>query len=365
MPIEPASQPAIALAEQLPPARGLAKAYATESYLRMLNRDCEEAVAWGEKAIELARRFDDQELLASAYNSVGAALMFVDCRRGCKFVNTSLEIATHLQDGGAGVADAFVMLGTAPGEVYRFAEADRFLTDGIAFARAHDLDRLASYMEAWLALTDMYQGRWDAAGERANAVLLRELIGSTNRLTVLVALGRLRTRRGDPGAAEVLDEALELASQSGTLQRVAPVRCARAEAAWMRGDMTEVRTEVAAALKLAVEKKHPWFVGELSYLLWQTGELVEVLSICAEPYALQMRGQWQEAAVAREALGCPYEQARALAEGPQSAQRAALVHFEALGGQPMAEQLRHQMRAAVFEPCRAARARQLATISPD
>ncbi len=136
----------------------------------MLNRDCVDAVTWGEKAIELARRFDDQELLASAYNSVGAALMFVDYRRGCEFVNTSLEIATHLQDGGAGVADAFVMLGTASGEGYRFTEADRFLTDGIAFARAHDLDRLASYMEAWLALTDLYQGRWDAAACGAGAL---------------------------------------------------------------------------------------------------------------------------------------------------------------------------------------------------
>ena len=47
-----------------------------------------------------------------------------------------------------------------------------------------------------------------------------------------------------------------------------------------------------------------------------------------------------------DALGCPYEQARALAEGPESAQRAALGHFEALGGQPMAERLQHQMRAA-------------------
>lgn len=341
-----ASKQAIALAEQLPQGRGLAKAYATESYLRMLNRDCEEAVAWGEKAIELARRFDDQKVLAAAYNSVGAALMFLDYRRGCEFVNTSLEIARHLQDGGVGVADAFVMLGTASGEVYRFTDADRFLTEGIAFARAHDLDRLGGYMEAWLALSDMYQGRWDAAGERANAVLLRELSGSTNRLTALLALGRLRTRRGDPGAADVLDEALNLASQSGTLQRLAPVRCARAEAAWMRGDLTGVRNEVAGALKLAVDKKHPWFVGELSYLLWQTGELYELPPVCAEPYALQMRGQWQEAAVAWETLGCAYEQARALAEGPEAAQRAALGLFEVLGAQPMAERLRHQMRAA-------------------
>jgi ATP/maltotriose-dependent transcriptional regulator MalT len=341
-----ASKQAIALAEQLPPARGLAKAYATESYLRMLNRDCEEAIAWGEKAIELARRFDDQKVLAAAHTSVGAALMFVDYPRGCAFVNRGLEIAKNLQDGGVGVADAFVMLGTASGEVYRFEEADRFLRQGIAFARAHDLDRVGDYMEAWLALSDMYQGRWDAAGERANAVLARELSGSTNRLTALVALGRLRTRRGDPGATEVLDEALKLASLSGTLQRVAPVRCARAEAAWMRGDLDVMRHEVAGALTLATDKKHPWFIGELSYLQWQAGQPNEPPPLCAEPYALQMRGQWQEAADVWEKLGCAYEQARALAEGPETAQRMALGLFDSIGGQPMAERLRQQMRAA-------------------
>ena len=89
------------------------------------------------------------------------------------------------------------------------------------------------YMLAWQGLMRTYQGRWPEAGEAARAVTEAPDVSIVARIMALVALGRLRTRRGDPGAAAALDEALELAAQTGTLQRLAPVRAARAEAAWL------------------------------------------------------------------------------------------------------------------------------------
>ena len=91
-------------------------------------------------------------------------------------------------------------------------------------------------MTAWLALVRMYQGRWDEAGELAVSVIGRPNASAISRIMALVALGRLHTRRGEPDAATVLDEALELAIRTDTLQRLAPVRAARAEAAWLAGD---------------------------------------------------------------------------------------------------------------------------------
>lgn len=340
------SKQAIALAEALPAGRQLARAYAIEAYLRMLNRDCSEAVEWGNKAIALAERFDDRDTLAAAYNSLGAALTFIDYPRGCDAIRTSLDIAQSLGDGGMRAADAYMMIGTAAGEVYQFGDADRYLDEGIAFARARDLDRLAGYMEAWRALVDMYRGRWAIAGERANALLAREVAGSTNRVMALIALGRLRTRRGDPGAAVVLDEALALASQSGTLQRVAPVRCTRAEAAWLDGEIPAVQREASAEFELARAKGHAWFLGEMSYWLWRTGALEQAPAGCALPYAMQIGGNWREAAAAWEAIGCPYERARALADGDETAQRDALAIFDRLGAAPMADRVRQTMRVA-------------------
>jgi DNA-binding NarL/FixJ family response regulator len=67
--------------------------------------------------------------------------------------------------------------------------------------------------------------------------------------------------------------------------------------------------------------------------------------VCAPPYALQIQGRWREAAETWAALGCPYEQGRALAEGDDAARREALAIFDRLGARPIADRLRQRMRA--------------------
>jgi DNA-binding CsgD family transcriptional regulator len=173
---------------------------------------------------------------------------------------------------------------------------------------------------------------------------------STARVMALVALGRLRARRGDDGEgipAGPLDEALELALASGTLQRVAPARAARAEAAHLRGDLRACADEARAAWDLAVSRRHPWLAGELALCLHRAGAPVPQTPFAlAPPYAMQLQGRWREAADAWAAIGCPYEQARALADGDAAAQLDALARFEQLGARPAAEALRKRLRSA-------------------
>jgi len=66
----------------------------------------------------------------------------------------------------------------------------------------------------------------------------------------------------------------------------------------------------------------------------------------AEPYRLEMAGEWRAAAAAWERRRCPYEAARALAEGDAAAQLEALRRFEALGAGPAAAALRRRLRGA-------------------
>ena len=87
-------------------------------------------------------------------------------------------------------------------------------------------------------------------------------------LMALLALGRLRLRRGDPCVAKVLDEAQAMAAPSGTLQRLGPSCAAHAEAAFARGDL-------AAASPSAQAKRHPWFSGDLVYWQWRAGVAAE------------------------------------------------------------------------------------------
>ena len=57
-----------------------------------------------------------------------------------------------------------------------------------------------------------------------------------------------------------------------------------------------------------------------------------------------MAGDWRKAATTWKLLGCPYEQARALADGDVGAQQQALALFETLGARPAADALRHRLR---------------------
>jgi DNA-binding NarL/FixJ family response regulator len=56
-----------------------------------------------------------------------------------------------------------------------------------------------------------------------------------------------------------------------------------------------------------------------------------------------MAGRWRDAAQAWRELACPYEEARALADGDIDAQREALSTFERLGARPAAEALRQRL----------------------
>ena len=61
---------------------------------------------------------------------------------------------------------------------------------------------------------------------------------------------------------------------------------------------------------------------------------------------MQTAARWSDAADAWRAIGCPYEEARALADGDEAAQRAALAILDRLGAKPLAERIRRQLRQA-------------------
>jgi DNA-binding CsgD family transcriptional regulator/tetratricopeptide (TPR) repeat protein len=340
-----ASRRAIELLETLPPGTELAGAYRVEAQLRMLNRDVHEAIDWAGKAIGLAEAGGNDEILAATVSTLGAATLFIDYDAGCAHLRRALELA--LTNGLHFIAaNTYSNLGSGSGELYRFPEARAYLTRCIAFAHQHQVDGYRIYATAWLALCDLHTGQWDESQELALEAVEQEPMPSTARVMALVALGRLRSRRGDEGAQAVLDEALDLALAANTLQRVAPVRAARAEAAWLRGDLKAVGEEAGAALSMAVEHGHPWFVGELACWRRVAGALPTVPTPCAEPFALQLAGRWREAAGAWAELDCPFEQARTLEDGDAAARLEALALYEGLGARPAAARLRMKMQAA-------------------
>lgn len=342
---EVAMKRALELAAELPPGPAQLSVHRFHAYLRMLERDVDEAISAGRKALALAKQLGDVEGEINASNSIGSAMLVGDDEGGIVHLEHSLELArAHGFDYH--VANATGNLGSACGEVHRFKQAIGYLEASRAWATSHDLDNSRVYATSWLALVHLFLGRWAEAGASAEAVLANPGASVISRIMALLARGRVRARRGDPGAWEALDEVLALAEGTETLQRVAPTRAARAEASWLAGEDAAAAREAAAAEELATRKRHAWFVGELLYWQWKGGRAVEMPAYAARPYALQVAGRWQEAAEDWAERGCPYEQARALAEGTTESRLEALRIFDGLGARPAAERLRHALRAA-------------------
>ncbi len=341
---ERVSLAAIELLEELSPGPELANAYSAQSRIRMLNRDNAEAIAWGERAIDLAERFHDIETLITVESSVGAAMILNDDERGRAHMERSIELAREAGHD-ADVARGYTNLGSSYGEYYQFALADRYLAEGVAFCTERDLDIWHCYMAAWQALSFCHQGEFQQAIQFAETTLQRYGASVISRIMALLALGRVRTRIGDAGANEALDEALALAEPTQTLQRIGPVRAARAEAAWLARDLARVAEEAGAAFELAQHHRHRWHVGEMSYWLWKCGKIEHAPPAAATPYALQIAGDWAGAAAAWSELGCPYEEARAMADSDQEVDlRRALDTFDRLGARPMSLVVARRLR---------------------
>ena len=89
-----------------------------------------------------------------------------------------------------------------------------------------------------------------------------------------------------------------------------------------------------------------WARGEVGFWMWRAGLLAEPLEGAAEPFALQIAGDWRGAADMWASIGCPYEVAMSLADGDADAMHEALSIFDGLGARPAASWLRARMRAA-------------------
>jgi DNA-binding CsgD family transcriptional regulator len=172
------------------------------------------------------------------------------------------------------------------------------------------------------------------------------MLSPVTRLVALTALGQVCARRGSPNATPALDEALALAERNGQQIRLWPVRLARAEAALLNGDRNRARAEARAARDTVFSRGNQWHRGELAWLLWQAGDRDVPTDNLAKPYALQIAGDWAGAAAAWRHLGCPYEEACALAESDDPADiRSAIDAYESLRARPALGHAMSRLRA--------------------
>lgn len=323
---------------------GEAHLLAVAATLATLARQADVALTTGERAVDAAVRTDNDLALVRALNLRGSArILFCHDLGGVDDLERAGQLAKsrawHDRQGAV-----YTNLGAALGEIRRYDEAARHLEAGIEFSGARDLEGNRNYCLAWLARVRFEQGRWPEALALAEEAMNGPVDQSPIiPIVALTVIGRIaaRTGEGDPGPA--LERAWALAARTGELQRLWPVVSGRAELAWLQGHDV-VESDLANTLSKAEALGYAWAVGELGFWAWKLGLRPDLPDNAARPYLLHARLRLEAAALWEE-LGCPYEQAFALAEcGAETEQRQALSRLLELGARPLGERVRASLR---------------------
>jgi DNA-binding CsgD family transcriptional regulator len=334
---------AIRLLEILPPSPALAMAYSARSQRAMTSQQIQEAIDFGQRALELAERFQDNGVRAHALNNIGCALLSRDPSSGIARLEESLAVALannlHVH---AGRSYANLVSNAVSQHIPRLAE--RYIPEGSEYCEVHEVHDCLSYIRAYAAHFELNTGHWTEAAQLAGRLIETRSLAIAQRLPALVVLGLVRARRGDPGAEQLLDEAMRLALPTGELQRIGRVAAASAEVAWYRGDTQRVSELARRGLQAAEGRLDAWIVGELAFWADRADATLQKPAGIAEPYALMIAGDWKAAAAAWQTVEMPYERALALAEGPEDALRESLGILEQLGAGPLGAIVRQRLR---------------------
>lgn len=342
-----AAQRAVELLESAAPGGAeLANAYATlaQCFLVTGSGDAP-AGKHARRALGLAERCGAEAVAVDALTTLGAAEVYEAQERGWETLETALRRA---RSAGLDWHTGRVLVNLVEGgrDLKHYPIADRYRAEALAHVSARGAERifLRRRLLSDVAQLDLERGRWVDAERTARAALDLYDAGAMIRVRALTVLGRLAARRGDGDPWKHLDEAASLAVNDNV-----PLQAARAEAAWLSGELPRGQREAEAGLEraerwLAVD---PWWRGELSFWAWKTGCSIVIRPDTPEPFSLHAAGRFREAAACWRSIGCPYEEALALADSTdQRDLRSALAIFQELDAQPMATAVARTLREA-------------------
>ncbi|MGH8925378.1 MAG: ATP-binding protein [Acidimicrobiia bacterium] len=333
---------AVTTLESIGPSEDLASALYISSLLHMLARHHQPAMKDGESALRMAERVGSPFALARATLNLGTTELVTGVpERGLSLLGRSRQL---LDEMGRSATTALLQTGSGGGEVRRYREAVAALEEAIPLSRQRDEDYSLAYNTAWLARIRFEQGRWHEAIELANEVDFgRQGTNPISRITAHSARGRVGVRRGGPRGIALLEEVSQLAVRL-ELQHRWPSIAGIAEYRWLIGAHDRITEVLTGPFAEALGTDSQWARGELGFWMWRAGLIETAPPGAAYPFALQMDGDWRKAASAWREIGCPYEEAMALADGDEAALLESLEILDGLGARPLASLVRKQLR---------------------
>jgi DNA-binding CsgD family transcriptional regulator/tetratricopeptide (TPR) repeat protein len=333
---------AITILEPLGESIELARACSGVAQLAMLGEDTDEALRWGERAVDLATRLGDESTRAHALVNIACTKVQLDPAESGELLDAHAlaDVAGEREDATRALGNlAYVLMSWArPDEALRYAE------QAVAYAERYEVHTYVSYVATTLAWLRLRSGDW-AEAERATRAELQRGI-TIVQLHARTVLAELAVRRGDADAGERVAELAEHAELAGEPQRIEPVLELQTELSLTGGvEVPRERFEQLAERMRARGGLRGRYAVRLAAWAQVAGVDIEVDSRPIGPYAAMLRRDWLDAADAFGELGWPYERAlmlslaedeRALAESIGIARR--------LGAEPLTRRVARQMR---------------------
>lgn len=297
------------------------------------------------RALSLAERFGDEELAIRIVDNMGSALAQSGEERGFELLREALGRA-DAAGSRYGRLRACNNLGNAFNAQWRPNDALPYLEHGVELAREEEFRLSPSGLLSEMSLSLQLLGRWDEAAGSAHTVLADPELSRVDRAYTLGVLACIRVRRGDPGWADLLDEATELLGGMNNLQLVHPLVVARIEGAWLAGAVSDSCAATRHLVQLHRGHDDMWRRGELALWCHRAGVEQPGPHPTAEPFALHIAGRHHEAAAAWNERGCRYQAADALGDSDdESDLRAALEILHELAAAPRAAQVARRLQA--------------------
>jgi hypothetical protein len=188
----------------------------------MLADDGEQALSWGQRALDLATRLGGDSTRAHAVVNMGCTKVQMDAD------DTGMLLEAHkLADAAGEREDATRALGNLGYVLMSWARPEpalRYAQRALDYAETYEVHTYVSYVKTGIAWMRLRNGQWDEAERTARSEIARGMtIVQLLANTVLAELAELAVRRGD---ADALDRVADLeahASRAGEPQRLMPV----------------------------------------------------------------------------------------------------------------------------------------------
>lgn len=303
-----------------------AMAYSMKSQFYMLNDRMEEALIWGQKALETEATCNNPEVRCHALNNIGTAKVFHDDVSGLDQLNTSLEVALE-HDLHEHAARVYTNLSDYAVGSRNFDLAEKTISDGIVFDSSHDLDSWTHYLIGLLAQLRMKQGRLEEAETISLGVLKLDKLTLLMKLPAVLVLARTQSRLGRPDATDFLNKALNDSTSTAEAQYILPARMANIEAAWINNQHDAAQLQIEEVLLSDITPVGSWRDAELALWMYRYGIKSRTFNPVdlPKPYQLEINGQHNAAAVEWQSLRSPYPAALALLNTPETALSAETI----------------------------------------